>query len=35
MIKITGWLVSESSKSENHYPKKKRKDGQKFIHYTF
>ncbi len=30
MVKISGWLVSESSKSENHYQKKKGKDGQKF-----
>jgi hypothetical protein len=32
MVKITGWLVSESSKSENYYQKKKKNDGQKFIH---
>ncbi len=28
MIKITGWLVSKSSKSENHYQKKKKKMGK-------
>jgi hypothetical protein len=32
MVKISGWLVSESSKSENHYQKKKGKMGKNFIH---